>query len=185
MNIALIALFRSTTAHGATFIDADYLLSAWKVFECCAYRNKNVGEDQHRMYKRLKLGGSQAYDPINCLDCGYILGQFMNSKHSVLYKTWTSGLRRLWLLKKIENANETSKNMHTYTSPTETRTVTSHKTYPSSRQGGCLTTNKIAALLTTNKIWSWIPEGLNAKTDGLTELQLQSNSDSDWMSFAK
>jgi len=50
----------------------------------------------------------------------------------------------------------------------------------SSRQGGHLTTNKTAAVLTTDKIWSWVPEGLNAKkkwlTDWLTYQQLQSNS---------
>jgi hypothetical protein len=43
--------------------------------------------------KRLKLGGSQAYD-INCLDCGYILGQYMGNRHNLLYKTWVAGLRR-------------------------------------------------------------------------------------------
>jgi hypothetical protein len=36
-----------------------------------------------------------------------------------------------------------------------------------------------AIVLTTAKIWSWVPEGLNAKTDGLTDRLSQSNSDSD------
>jgi hypothetical protein len=27
--------------------------------------------------------------------------------------------------------------------------------------------DKTATVLTTAKIWSWVPEGLNAKTDGL------------------
>jgi len=36
-----------------------------------------------------------------------------------------------------------------------------------------------ANVLTTAKIWSWVPEGLNAKTD---RPQPQSNSDSDWPS---
>jgi hypothetical protein len=29
--------------------------------------------------------------------------------------------------------------------------------------------NKIASVLSTAKIWSWVPEGLNAKTDWLTD----------------
>jgi hypothetical protein len=33
--------------------------------------------------------------------------------------------------------------------------------------------------LTTTKIWSWVPEGPNAKKDWLTDRQLQRNSDSD------
>jgi hypothetical protein len=31
--------------------------------------------------------------PIKCLDCGYILEQYMNIKHNLLYKTWPAGLR--------------------------------------------------------------------------------------------
>jgi len=38
--------------------------------------------------------------------------------------------------------------------------------------------DKTAIVLTTTKIWSWVPEGLNAKMEGLTDRQLQSNSDS-------
>jgi hypothetical protein len=30
--------------------------------------------------------------------------------------------------------------------------------------------------LTTAKIWSWVPEDLNTKMDGLTDCQLQNNS---------
>jgi len=61
-------------------------------------------------------------------------------------------------LKKIKKNNA-----HIYCQ--QTRTVTCYKTDLSSRQGGRPTTNKTAAVLTTSKIWSWVPEGLNAKTD--------------------
>jgi hypothetical protein len=37
-------------------------------------RNIGQGEAQHRKYKRLKLGGGQAYDRSIVLDSGYILG---------------------------------------------------------------------------------------------------------------
>jgi hypothetical protein len=39
--------------------------------------NCNIGEGkaQHKEYKRLKLGGGQAYDQSVVLDCCYILGQ--------------------------------------------------------------------------------------------------------------
>jgi hypothetical protein len=30
---------------------------------------------------------------INFLDSGYILQQYMNVKHKLLYKTWTAGIR--------------------------------------------------------------------------------------------
>jgi hypothetical protein len=39
----------------------------------------------------------------------------------------------------------------------------------SSLQGGRPMTNKTAAILTTAKIWSLVPEGLNVKTDGRTD----------------
>jgi len=51
------------------------------------FRNIGHGETQHRTYKRLKLGGGQAYD-WSYLDRGHILGQYMNIKHNLLYKTW-------------------------------------------------------------------------------------------------
>jgi len=40
------------------------------------------------------------------------------------------------------------------------------------------TSNKTATVLTTAKIWSWVPEWFNAKTDWPTDRLLQSNSDS-------
>jgi len=51
---------------------------------------------------------------------------------------------------------------------TQTRTVTCYMTVPSSRQGERPTINKTATVLTTIKIWSWVPEGRNTKTDWLT-----------------
>jgi len=62
---------------------------------------------------------------------------------------------------------------------TQTRAVTCFTTDPSSRQGGRPTTNETATVLTTAKIGSRFPEGLNAKTDGLTDRQLYSDSGSD------
>jgi len=52
-------------------------------------------------------------------------------------------------------------------------TVTYYMTDPSSRQGERPTTKITAPVLTTTKIWSWVPEGVNAKT---ADWQLQSNS---------
>jgi hypothetical protein len=49
--------------------------------------NIGQGEAQHRKYKRLKLVTVRHIGSINCLDCGYILGQYMSSKHYLLYKT--------------------------------------------------------------------------------------------------
>jgi len=43
-----------------------------------------------------------------------------------------------------------------------------YATDPSSRQGRCPTSNKTATVLTTAKIWLWVLQGLNVKTDGLT-----------------
>jgi len=51
---------------------------------------------------------------------------------------------------------------------TQTSAVTCYVIEPSPRQGELPTTNKTATVLITTKIWSWVPEGLNAKTDGLT-----------------
>jgi hypothetical protein len=51
---------------------------------------------------------------------------------------------------------------------THTRSVIYNMTDPSSRQGERPRTNKTANLLATTKIWSWVPEGLNAKTGWLT-----------------
>jgi len=45
------------------------------------------------------------------------------------------------------------------------RTVTCHKTDPPSQQRGRPMTNKMAAVLTTTKIWSRVSEGVDAKTD--------------------
>jgi hypothetical protein len=50
---------------------------------------------------------------------------------------------------------------------------------PSSGHGRRPTTNETATVLTTAKISSRVPEGLNAKADWLTDRQLQSDSDSD------
>jgi hypothetical protein len=49
------------------------------------------------------------------------------------------------------------------------------------RQWGRPTTNKPETILTTAKIWSRVPEGLNAKTGWLTDRQLQCNSDVLWL----
>jgi hypothetical protein len=40
--------------------------------------------------------------------CGYILGQYMNIKHSLLYKTWAAGLIRCRrrMKKEYERKNE-------------------------------------------------------------------------------
>jgi hypothetical protein len=106
---------------------------------------------------------------INCLYSGHILGQYMNNKRSLLYKTWTARLRRRRrrrrrrLLKKRQNAKTICKKS-VYILPTQTKTVACYMTDPSSRQGESPTTNKTATALTTAKIWSWVPEGLNAKT---------------------
>jgi len=61
---------------------------------------------------------------------------------------------------------------------TQTRSMTYYMTYQSSRQTERSTTSKKAIVLTTTKIWSWVQQGLSAKTDWLTDRQLQSNSDS-------
>jgi len=61
---------------------------------------------------------------------------------------------------------------------TQTWTVTYYVTDLSSRQGERPTKNKTAAVLNATRIWSWVPEGPAAKTDWLTDWQLQSNSDS-------
>jgi hypothetical protein len=46
-------------------------------------RISGQGEARHRKYKRLKLGGGQAYDrSINYLDIECILGQYMINKHN-------------------------------------------------------------------------------------------------------
>jgi hypothetical protein len=60
---------------------------------------------------------------------------------------------------------------------TQIRTVTCYMTDPSSRQGELPTTNKTATILTTAKIWSWIPKGLSAKTDWLTDWQTDRQTD--------
>jgi len=39
--------------------------------------------------------------------------------------------------------------------------VTCHTTDPAPRQGGRTMTEKTATVLTTARIWSWIPEGLS------------------------
>jgi hypothetical protein len=49
---------------------------------------------------------------MKCLDSGYILGQYMNIKYNLLYRTWTAGLRmrrrrRRRLLKKRQNQKKT------------------------------------------------------------------------------
>jgi len=56
-----------------------------------------------------------------------------------------------------------------------TRTRTYYMTDPSSRQGGCPITNETATVLSTAKICSWVPEGLSAKMEKLTDNQFQSN----------
>jgi hypothetical protein len=55
-----------------------------------------------------------------------------------------------------------------YVSLTQTGTVTCYLTDPSSGQEGRPMT-KPQVSLTTAKIWSWFPEGINARTDGLTD----------------
>jgi len=57
---------------------------------------------------------------------------------------------------------------HMYISPTQTRTVTCYVTDLSSRQGGRPTTDKTATVSTTARIWSWVPEGIKARTGWLT-----------------
>jgi hypothetical protein len=52
---------------------------------------------------------------------------------------------------------------------TQTKTVAYYMTDPSFRQGEHPTTYKTTTVFTTTKIWSWVPEGLNAKTDWLTD----------------
>jgi hypothetical protein len=54
--------------------------------------------------------------------------------------------------RKLEAKN--LKSVHMYILPTQTRPVTCYRTDPSSREGGCPTTNKTAIVLTTGKIWS-------------------------------
>jgi hypothetical protein len=61
------------------------------------------------------------------------------------------------------------------------RQNTRKKDYDLLQDGSVLPSGKpphdnTATVLTTSKIWSWIPEGLTAKTDGLTD---------DWPSVAK
>jgi hypothetical protein len=101
---------------------------------------------------------------INCLDCGYVLGQYMNIKHSLLYKTWTVALRR---------RRETYTCVCVCVANTDkgAKILTCYMTDSSSRQGQRPTTNKIATVLTTAKIWSWVPEGLIAKMDWLTDMR--------------
>jgi len=41
---------------------------------------------------------------------------------------------------------------------------------------GSPTTNKTATVWNVTKIWSRVPEGLNAKTDGLTDTHLPSRT---------
>jgi hypothetical protein len=49
-------------------------------------------EAQHRKYKRLKLGGSQAY---NHLSRQWLYPSVISEhQQNLLYKTWTAGLRR-------------------------------------------------------------------------------------------
>jgi hypothetical protein len=63
--------------------------------------------------------------------------------------------------------------------PTKKKNVPYYKTDTSSRQGRRPMKNRTITVLTTAKTWPWAPEGLNAKTDWLTDRQSQSNSDSD------
>jgi hypothetical protein len=42
---------------------------------------------------------------INCLDCGYILGQYVNIKHNLLYRTWTVRRRKDRTRRKQQNEN--------------------------------------------------------------------------------
>jgi hypothetical protein len=76
--------------------------------------------------------------------------------------------RTLW---KGDQPLQTQQKLHTHTHTRfkRDRTVTCYKSDLSSRQGGRPTTNKTATVLTTAKIWSWVPEGLNAKTVWLTD----------------
>jgi hypothetical protein len=110
---------------------------------------------------------------IDCLDCGYILWQYMSNKHYLLYKTRTSGLRWRRLLKKKKERKENFKNVHMFILPTHTRTVTCYKTDDAPQQ------TKPQLSFTTAKIWSSAPEWLNSKTYWLTDRQLQSNPDSE------
>jgi hypothetical protein len=52
---------------------------------------------------------------------------------------------------------------------TQTRPVTCYNTDLSSWQGRCSMTNKTTTVLTAIKIWSWVLDGLNTKTDWLTD----------------
>jgi len=56
-----------------------------------------------------------------------------------------------------------------YILPKQTRTVTCYMTDLSSCHGGCPATNKITTVLTTAKTWSWVSEGLSAKTGWLSD----------------
>jgi hypothetical protein len=53
-----------------------------------------------------------------------------------------------------DNNNNNNNNNNKYILATQTRTLTCYMTDPSSRRGGCPTTNKTASVLTTAKIWS-------------------------------
>jgi hypothetical protein len=113
-------------------------------------RSIGQGEAQNRKYKRLeKFGGWLAgIRSMNCLDCDYVLGQYMNSKINLLYITLTADLRRCRSLKKRYYAKITYKikSTYVYIDNTHTRTVTCYKTDPSSRQGVRPMTDKIPQL---------------------------------------
>jgi len=48
---------------------------------------RNIGQGEAKAWWRSGIRS------INCIDCGHILGQYMNNKNDLQYKTWTAGLR--------------------------------------------------------------------------------------------
>jgi hypothetical protein len=111
-----------------------------------------------------------------------ILGQYISTKHNMLYKLWGAGLIRR---RRRRRRKERRKNLkkYIYIWLTQTRTVSCYMIEPSLSHGDRPTTNKTTAVLTETKMWSWVPEGHSATTDGLTDRQLQSNSE--WLTLAK
>jgi hypothetical protein len=117
---------------------------------------------------------------INCLDWGYVLGQYMNIKHNLLYKTWAAGLRRWRLLKKRQNAKETCKikhtYIHTYIANTDKDWPVTIQTHPPTRED---------APWQTRSQLSWLQpksghESRRGSVPRLTDWQSQSDSESDW-----
>jgi len=88
-----VLIIKLLCAHSYIFIiltNSDVTLN----HENVNIRITGQGEAQYRKYKRLKTWWRSGIRSITCLDCGYVLEQYMNSQHNLLYKTWTADLRR-------------------------------------------------------------------------------------------